>query len=280
MIIDAHQHFWRIARGDYGWMTDQVAPIRRDILPADLEPLARAAGVTGTVLVQAAPTLDETLFMLGLADLSPLIRGVVGWIDLTGDVAAQLSRIAHPALRGIRPMLQDIDDTRWILQGGVIDGLRQVAGAGLRLDALITPRHLPVIEELVGQVPSLPIVVDHCAKPAFDGTDLGPDWRRGIDALATHPQVFCKLSGLANEFGPGWSADTLRPVFDQVLSAFGPERLMWGSDWPVLELAGTYGDWLQVVQDLTATLSDADRAQVFGKTAIHFYDLDVKDPRP
>ena len=280
MIIDAHQHFWRIARGDYGWMTDQVAPIRRDILPADLEPLARTAGVTGTVLVQAAPTLDETQFLLALADRSPLIRGVVGWIDLTGDVAAQLSRIAHPALRGIRPMLQDINDTRWILQDGVIDALRQVAGAGLRLDALITPCHLPVIEELAGRVPSLPIVIDHCAKPVFDGTDPGPDWRRGIDALAAHPQVFCKLSGLANEFGPGWSADTLRPVFDHVLQAFGPDRLMWGSDWPVLELAGTYADWLQVAQTLCAALSDADRAQVFGQTAIRFYDLDAKEQRP
>lgn len=280
MIIDAHQHFWRIARGDYGWMTDQVAPIRRDILPADLEPLARAAGVTGTVLVQAAPTLDETQFLLGLADRSPLIRGVVGWIDLTGDVAAQLSRIAHPALRGIRPMLQDIDDTRWILQDGVIDALRQVAAAGLRLDALITPRHLPVVEELARRVPSLPIVIDHCAKPVFDGTDPGPDWRRGIDALATHPQVVCKLSGLANEFGAGWSADTLRPVFDHVVQAFGPERLMWGSDWPVLELAGTYADWLQVAQILCVALSDADRAQVFGQTAIRFYDLNAKEQRP
>lgn len=280
MIIDAHQHFWRIARGDYGWMTDQVAPIRRDILPADLEPLARTAGVTGTVLIQAAPTLDETQFLLALADRSPLIRGVVGWIDLTGDVAAQLSRIVHPALRGIRPMLQDIDDTRWILQDGVIDALRHVAGAGLRLDALITPRHLPVVEELARRVPSLPIVIDHCAKPVFDGTDPGPDWRRGIDALAAHPQVFCKLSGLANEFGPGWSADTLRPVFDHVLWAFGPERLMWGSDWPVLELAGTYADWLQVAQTLCAALSDADRAQVFGQTAVRFYDLTAKEQRP
>ncbi len=280
MIVDAHQHFWRIARGDYGWMTDQVAPIRRDSLPADLEPLARTAGVTGTVLVQAAPTLDETQFLLGLADRSPLIRGVVGWIDLTGDVAAQLSRIAHPALRGIRPMLQDIDDTRWILQDGVIDALRQVAGAGLRLDALITPRHLPVIEELARRVPSLPIVIDHCAKPVFDGTDPGPDWRRGIDALAAHPQVVCKLSGLANEFGSGWSTDTLRPVFDHILQAFGPERLMWGSDWPVLELAGTYADWLQVAQTLCAALSDADRAQVFGQTAARFYDLNVKEQRP
>ncbi|MGV3693340.1 MAG: amidohydrolase family protein, partial [Paracoccus marcusii] len=207
-------------------------------------------------------------------------RRPVGWIDLTGDVAAQLSRIAHPALRGIRPMLQDIDDTRWILQDGVIVALRQVAGAGLRLDALITPRHLPVIEELAGRVPSLPIVIDHCAKPVFDGTDPGPDWRRGIDALAAHPQVVCKLSGLANEFGPGWSADTLRPVFDHVLRAFGPERLMWGSDWPVLELAGTYADWLQVAQTLCAALSDADRAQVFGQTAIRFYDLNAKEQRP
>lgn len=177
-------------------------------------------------------------------------------------------------------MLQDIDDTRWILQDGVVDALRQVAGAGLRLDALITPCHLPVIEELAGRVPSLPIVIDHCAKPVFDGTDPGPDWRRGIDALATHPQVVCKLSGLANEFGPGWSADTLRPVFDHVLRAFGPERLMWGSDWPVLELAGTYADWLQVAQTLCAALSDADRAQVFGQTAARFYDLNAKEQRP
>lgn len=275
MIIDAHQHFWQIARGDYGWMTDQVAPIRRDILPQDLQALALAAGVTGTVLVQAAPTLDETKFLLDLADRTALVRGVVGWVDLTGDVGTQLSRIAHPALRGIRPMLQDMDDTDWILQETVIAGLRQVAEAGLRMDALITPRHLSAINALAGRLPSLPIVVDHCAKPVFDGTDPGQDWRRGIAALADHPQVFCKLSGLANEFGIGWSGDTLRPVFDHVLAAFGPERLMWGSDWPVLELAGSYADWMAVAQSLTAHLSAADRAQIFGETAIRFYDLNV-----
>lgn len=273
MIIDAHQHFWRIARGDYDWMTDEVAAIRRDMLPADLEPLARAAGVSGTVLVQAAPTLEETLFLLDLADRTPLVRAVVGWIDLTGDVGAQLSRIAHPALRGIRPMLQDIADTDWILQDRVIDGLRQVADAGLRMDALITPRHLPAIDALARRLPDLPIVVDHCAKPVFDGADPGQEWRQGMTALATHPQIFCKLSGLANEYGPGWSADTLRPVFDHVLAAFGPARLIWGSDWPVLELAGSHAGWLATAQELTAALPEPDRARIFGRTAARFYGL-------
>ncbi|CAM3069565.1 amidohydrolase [Paracoccus nototheniae] len=273
MIIDSHQHFWQISRGDYGWMTDEVAAIRRDILPADLHSLAQAAGVTGTVLVQAAPTLAETLFLLDLAKRTPLVRAVVGWIDLTTDVEAQLSSIAHPALRGIRPMLQDIDDVTWILQDAVIDGLRKVAAAGLRMDALITPRHLPVIDELARRLPLLPIVVDHCAKPAFAGADPGEDWRRGMTALAAHPQVFCKLSGLVSEFGPGWSTSHLQPVFDHVLAVFGAERLMWGSDWPVLEIVGAYPEWLRTAQDLTAALTAADRDRIFGLSAARFYGL-------
>lgn len=273
MIIDAHQHFWDITRGDYGWMDDSVAPIRRTILPDALAPLAAAAGVTGTVLVQAAPTLSETRFLLDLADQTPLVRGVVGWIDLTGDVEAQLAVIAHPALRGIRPMLQDIADTDWILQPKVLDGLGRVASAGLRLDALITPRHLPAILRIAETLPQLPIVLNHCAKPAFQGADPGQAWRKGMSALAAHSQVFCKLSGLANEFGPGWSARTLRPVFDHVLAAFGADRLMWGSDWPVLELAGDYAGWLKAAQALAADLPPADRASLFSGTAARFYGL-------
>ncbi|WP_071796659.1 amidohydrolase family protein [Natronohydrobacter thiooxidans] len=275
MIIDSHQHFWRIARGDYGWMDDSVAPIRRDILPADLAPLARAGGISGTVLVQAAPTVEETLFLLDLADSDPLIRAVVGWVDLSGDVGAQLERIAHPALRGIRPMLQDIAQTDWILRPGHIDALRMVARAGLRMDALITPRHLGVIDRLAQEIPELPIVIDHCAKPVFDGSDPGAMWREGMTRLARHPQVFCKLSGLANEFGSGWSAQSLRPVFEHVLAAFGPARLMWGSDWPVLELAGGYPGWLAVAQELTTDLEATARAQIFAGTAAHFYGVDI-----
>ncbi|MBM3605310.1 MAG: amidohydrolase [Alphaproteobacteria bacterium] len=273
MIIDAHQHFWDIARGDYGWMDDSVAPIRRTILPEDLVPLTTAAGVTGTVLVQAAPTLAETRFLLDLADRDPLVQGVVGWIDLAGDVEGQLAEIAHPALRGIRPMLQDIAQKDWILQPRVIEGLRRVAAAGLRLDALITPRHLPVIARLAEELPQLPIVIDHCAKPAFDGSDPGDAWRSGMSALAAHPQVCCKLSGLANEYGPGWSAEILRPVFDHVLAAFGAERMMWGSDWPVLELAGDYAGWLQTAKALSEDLSSSERESVFSGSAIRIYNL-------
>ena len=274
VTIDAHQHFWRIARGDYSWMDDSVAAIRRDLLPPDLAPLAQAAGVTGTVAVQAAPTLEETEFLLSLSDTTALIRGVVGWLDLTGDVPRQIDRLAHPRLRGIRPMLQDIPETDWILRDDVLTGLRQVAEAGLRMDALITPRHLAVIDRLARALPELPLIIDHCAKPRFAGSDPGDNWRAGIQALARHPQVSCKLSGLANEFGPGWSAPRLRPVFDHVFACFGPERVMWGSDWPVLELAGTYAKWHAAAQEMAAELTLAEREALFGNTARRIYALD------
>ncbi|MBE3636754.1 amidohydrolase family protein [Mangrovicoccus algicola] len=272
-MIDAHQHYWRIGRGDYGWMDDGVAAIRRDLLPADLAPLARAAGVTGTVAVQAAPTLAETEFLLSLADATPQIRAVVGWVDLEGDVPAQLARIAHPRLRGIRPMLQDIVATDWILHPQVLAGLEAVAAAGLRLDALVTPRHLGVIGDLAARLPDLPLVIDHCAKPVFRDGDPGDDWRGGMAALARHPRVFCKLSGLATEWGPGWQAEDFRPVFDHVLACFGAGRVMWGSDWPVLHLAGDYGGWHRAAQALAADLSPAERQALFSGTAARFYGI-------
>lgn len=273
MRIDAHQHFWKIARGDYSWMDDSVAAIRRDIGPVDLVPKLRAHDIDGTITVQAAPTVEETRYLLSLADAHDFIRGVVGWIDLTADPVPQLERLAHPAIRGIRPMLENIEDTDWILRDDVIGGLVKVAGAGLRLDALITSRHLDVIETLVHTLPDLPVVIDHCAKPTFDGTDAGERWRTGIAALARHPQVFCKLSGLANEFGEGWSADALRATYRHVLDHFGPDRLMWGSDWPVLELAGEYPTWFDVALDLTSDLSDDERTAILGHTAVRFYGL-------
>ncbi len=274
MIIDAHQHFWRIDRGDYGWMDDSVAAIRKDYGPADLAPIAEAKGVTGTVLVQAAPTVAETEYLLDLAEESDLVLGVVGWIDLEGDVPAQLARITRPALKSLRPMLQDIEDTEWLLRPAVVEGLRQVARAGLKFDALVTPRHLPMLERFARMVPELPMVIDHCAKPVFDGTDPGAEWREGMAALAAHPHVVCKLSGLATEYGPGWSAEGLREVAGHVLKVFGPERVMWGSDWPVLELVGRYEGWLDAAQALTRGLSEAERAAVFAGTARRFYGLE------
>jgi len=275
VIIDAHHHFWRISRGDYSWMNDSVASIRHDLLPSDLAPIAHRNGVTGTVLVQAAPTLAETEFMLSLADSTPLVKGVVGWIDLTADVPEQLARLSHPALRGVRPMLQDIAEDDWVLRDEVVAGLDTVARAGLRMDALITPRHLQHIAQLARRLPDLPIIVDHCAKPDFDGGVPSDDWRKGMEALSRHPQISCKLSGLANEYGPGWSADTLAGVFDHVFSCFGPDRLMWGSDWPVLDLAGDYDQWLTTAQSLAAGLSEDECTALFSRTATRVYALDI-----
>ncbi|MBA5779452.1 amidohydrolase family protein [Stappia sp. F7233] len=276
MIIDAHQHFWKVSRGDYFWMTDDVAPIRRDILPADLERFAPALGVTGSVLVQAAPTVAETDFLLDLAAKSPLVRGVVGWADLeASDLASTIDRLGrNPKLKGIRPMLQDIAETNWILRPPVLRGLELVQAAGLRFDALIQPRHLDVMLEVARRFPALPIVIDHCAKPVIrDGMDPGNRWRDGISALAEYEQIHCKLSGLATEHGPGWQTETLAPVSDHVLGAFGPQRVMWGSDWPVLELAGDYAGWLACARELTAALDEAARERVFWRTASSFYGL-------
>jgi L-fuconolactonase len=173
-------------------------------------------------------------------------------------------------------MLQDISDTRWIAQPAVIANLHKLAERGLRLDALVTPRHLDVLAEVAQQVPSLKIVIDHCAKPVIaGGADAGDDWRRGMAQLAKLPQIMCKVSGLANEAGPGWTADILRPVVDHVLARFGAERVMWGSDWPVLNLAGGYDRWRSVSDELFAPLSDADRAAIYGGTAQRFYGLDA-----
>lgn len=276
-IIDAHQHFWKISRGDYYWMDDSVKEIRRDILPPELAKIALPRGISATIVVQAAATVDETRFLLSLANDTDWIKGVVGWIDLEKKDAPhhidELSR--HSAFKGIRPMLQDIDDTNWILQADIIKNLEYIAHKDLSLDALITPRHLPIIDQLAQLIPQLPIVIDHCAKPEIaNGADAGTDWRQGMKMLAGHKNIYCKLSGLANEYGSGWDTNALSPISAFILDVFGPERVMWGSDWPVLELAGRYDNWLNTAIALTTTLSDQEQEDVFSGTAKRFYRLE------
>ena len=275
-VIDAHQHCWQIARGDYAWLDDSVAPIRRDFDPADWSAVAGPLGVARSVLVQAAPSLDETAYLLRLAAATPSIGAVVGWVDLASDDApAHLGLIAsEPALRGVRPMLQDIEETEWILRSEVIDALRVAARLDLTLDALVQPRHLAALERLGREVPELAIVVDHCAKPHIEGgRDPGDEWREGMSRLAANPRMHCKLSGLANEHGPGWSAASLRPVTAHVLETFGAERVMWGSDWPVLELVGDYAAWLDCARELLDGLGADGRDAVLARTAARFYRI-------
>ena len=276
--IDAHQHFWHIARGDYDWMDDSVAAIRHDIMPNDLEPYLKTHEIDGTVVVQAAATVAETRFILGLADRTDFIKGVVGWVDLENSEAANtLDRLlVSPYLKGIRPMLQDISDTSWVIHPTVIANLKEVANRGLRLDALITPRHLEVILQLSEKLPQLQIVIDHCAKPEFsDDKDAQIMWRNGMTKLAERPNVMCKISGLANEAGPDWNTVKLKPYVEHVIEAFGPNRLMWGSDWPVLNLVGDYTRWREVSAELLKDLSDQERAAIYGANAIKFYDLTI-----
>ncbi|WP_179381604.1 amidohydrolase family protein [Jannaschia marina] len=271
--IDAHQHFWRIDRGDYHWMDDSVAPIRRDILPEDLSPHLARHGIGGTILVQAAATEAETRFLLSIADTTPFVRCVVGWVDLAAeDLPERLDALSHPKLVGLRPMLQDIEETGWIARPEARRGLAEIARRGLRFDALVQPRHLPVLAEVAADLPALPVVIDHCAKPRIAGVaDPGEAWRIGMERLASLPQVTCKLSGLANEAGDGWTVDGLRPVADHVLEVFGPNRVMWGSDWPVLELAGSYDGWIAARDTLLSGLDAGERAEVLGGTAACFY---------
>ncbi len=275
MRVDAHQHFWRVSRGDYGWLTAEATPrLYRDYLPDDLAPLLGQGRIDRTVLVQAAETVAETEFLLGLAEVTPFVGGVVGWVDFADPGAPdEIARLAgDPCLKGLRPMLQDLADADWILREDVQPAIRATAAHDLTFDALIKPPQLPAIRRLLERHPELRVAVDHGAKPqiAAGGTD---GWAEHMRAIGRDSAALCKLSGLATEAAPGWTAETLRPYVDVLLEAFGPERLMFGSDWPVLTENGDYVGWLAAAATLTAELSEADRAQVFGGTAARFYGL-------
>ena len=269
--IDAHQHFWRLARNDYPWMSPD-GPLHRDYLPADYLPLMKAAGIGGAVLVQAAPTVAETEYMLGIADTEPTILGVVGWFDLEDAGAGNLERLAaHPKLVGVRPMIQDLADDEWIAQPAVLDGLKRVASFGLTFDLLCYPRHLPYATRTLDKVPDLKVVVDHLAKP--DYANLSPDWQNGMKALAARSNTCCKIAGLVTEIGPEWRKADFSRHFRTVFELFGSSRLMIGSDWPVLTTVASFADVIAHYQTITAGFSPAEQSDLWAGTAARFYGL-------
>jgi L-fuconolactonase len=272
MLIDAHFHSWQLARGDYGWLTPALSPIYRDVNVPDWQTQARACGVTGGLLVQAAPTEAETAHLLALADRHPSVLGVVGWVDwLAPDAAQRIDTLArHPKLKGLRPMLQDIPDPDWILQPALQPLLALMAELGLVFDALVKPVHLPRLLTLAKTHPSLRIVIDHAAKPDIACGTWQP-WADDLQRLAEQTDAVCKLSGMLTEAGPDPVSQVCRPWADHELACFGPDRVLWGSDWPVLELAGSYAGWWQACQQFTAHLTDAERAAVFGGNALRVY---------
>jgi L-fuconolactonase len=273
--VDAHHHLWQLARGDYGWLTPSLAAIYRDFELDDLAPLLAGTGIGATVLVQAAPTMAETQFLLEEARRSRgLVAGVVGWADLAApDAVATLSRLARDRLlKSVRPMLQDLEDAQWILRPEVARALAALPGLGLRFDALVKPRELPALLAMVDRHPRLEVVIDHGGKPPIATGAMAP-WDGLIAALAHRPQVSCKLSGLVTEADAAWTTADLRPYVDHLLEHFGPSRLIWGSDWPVVNLAGGYRRWWSAAAELVASLSDAERAAITGDNARRFYGL-------
>lgn len=245
-MIDAHFHCWRLERGDYGWLTPALAPIYRDVSVSDWVAHACASGIEGGMLVQAAPTEAETHFLLAQADRHPQVLGVVGWVDmLAPDAAARIAALArHPRLKGLRPMLQDMADPDWIVQPALRPALQAMVEHGLVLDALVRPVHLPRLCTLIGQHPGLRVVIDHGAKPVPQAAI--EDWAEGLRQVADtgdNGHVACKLSGLWTELADRQDLSLLEAWGDTLLSVWGPQRLIWGSDWPVLELAADYARW-------------------------------------
>lgn len=272
MRIDAHQHFWLVERGDYGWLTPERGPIYRDFMPADLAPLLAETGIARTILVQAAPTEAETAFLLDVARGSDVVAGVVGWVDFTApDAARAIEALARdPLLIGLRPMVQDIADDDWLLRPDLASAFTAMIGHDLVFDALVLPRHLARLLVVLDRHPELRVVVDHAAKPDIARGRLDP-WRADLAAIAARPNTWCKLSGLVTEAGPAWSIGGLRPVVDHLLHLFGPNRLLWGSDWPVVTLAASYRSWHDAAVTLTGALAPEDVAAIFGGSAAKLY---------
>ncbi len=276
--IDAHQHYWDPARGDYGWLTPDMRPLYRVFGPDDLAPLRKAAGVSKTVVVQAAPTIEETRYLLDLARGDDSIAGVVGWVPLdSSDASTIIDEFARePKFKAVRPMLQDLPDDTWIGHAPRKDAIERLIDLDLAFDALIFARHVPSLIDFVARYPTLRVVVDHGAKPPIrDGIDAGwQPWADGIAQLAKLPQkLHCKLSGLATEANPNWTDETLQPYVAHLLEQFGAQRLMWGSDWPVLDMNGSYTAWHSTARNLTSHLEKTEQDAIFGANARAFYRL-------
>jgi L-fuconolactonase len=272
MRIDAHHHLWTLARGDYGWLTSDLAPIYRDFHLPDLAPLLAAARIEGTILVQAAPTEAETAFLLGIAETAEVVRGVVGWTDFdAGDAVGRIEALAaRKLLVGLRPMVQDIADDEWLLKPELAPLMATMARHGLVFDALVLPRHVPRLVQVVDCHPDLQFVLDHCAKPRLAARNIDA-WKDDVAVLAKRPNIVCKLSGLVTEAAPDWQIDDLHGAVEHVCACFGPKRLIWGSDWPVVNLAGGYERWFNATETLLADLSSDEQADVFGRNAARIY---------
>ncbi len=274
-IIDSHQHFWKVGAFDYPWMSSEVRTLYQDYLPPMLARILRENSVAETMLVQASDSLDETRWMLNLAEQNSFIGGVVGWVDLkSADIEQQLREFAaSPKFKGVRHLVESERDDAWLEQAEVVRGIQRLGDYGVSYDLLVHTKHLPSARLLVERCPETSFVIDHMAKPPIANGDMR-NWRMGLKAISSFPNLVCKLSGLVTEANwSGWTLEDLRPAVETALEFFGPKRLMFGSDWPVCLLAASYERVLEVFQTLTRNLSDNERRLIFHDNAAAFYRL-------
>ncbi|MEM9365104.1 MAG: amidohydrolase family protein [Planctomycetota bacterium] len=283
MLVDAHHHLWKYDPKQYAWINEAMAVLKVDYLQEQLRAVAAANQIDGFVTVQARQSLLETETLLSIADAEPLIRGVVGWVDLAaGNAADSLRQFAgHSRFRGVRHVVQDEPDDRF-LDGGSFNrgvallGDSEFAAHNWVYDVLIFSRQLPAAIDFADRHPNIPLVIDHIAKPTIDGNPPDETWARQMRQMAERPNVTCKFSGIATEVtGDHWDISTVRPYWDVVLGAFGPTRLLFGSDWPVCLLRTEYWRWLKTVQTLTQELSPDERQLVMGGNAVRVYGLSL-----
>ncbi|ASA23494.1 amidohydrolase family protein [Paenibacillus donghaensis] len=276
MRIDAHQHYWTIDRGDYGWITPELPVLYRDFLPHDLEPLLNKHYLDGSVMIQAAPTIEETNYILSLADKSSSVLGVIGWLDLfQPDHRKHYESFhQHPKFKGFRIMIQDMPDAARILEPAFVEALRGYAAEGVPVDLLLTSQQMGPVLELFRQVPDLRGVIDHLAKPPIHSGELEP-WSHYLADMSAFPRICCKLSGMVTEADPnGWKKDDFVSYIRRVLELFGPHRVMFGSDWPVCLLAADYDEVMDLLlHALPESWGERERERLFGENAKEFYKL-------
>ena len=275
MRIDAHQHFWDISLRTYPWMPSDPSPLRRNFLPSDLQPILEAHRFDGSVVVQAHQSLEESRWLLQLAGENDFIKGVVAWVDLTdplvGKTLDELQR--HPRLKAVRHLVHDEPDPRWLLRPDVLQGLSELARRGLPYDLLLRPVHLPIVPILAEKLPALRMVIDHIAKPSISTGEFD-NWARMMEAAFPAPNVYCKLSGMVTEAAwHNWSAADLHPYETFVLQGFGPKRTMYGSDWPVCLLAGTWKEVFAACTQAMGPQAMEAREWILGGAAVEFYCL-------
>ncbi|WP_062050242.1 amidohydrolase [Bacillus sp. JCM 19034] len=276
MRIDAHQHYWQVDRGDYDWITPDMSALYRDFLPADLEPILKKHNIDYTIVVQAAPTLEETEFMLQLSENVDTIIGVVGWLNLENDnYKEQYEKFCkHPKFVGFRVMIQEMEDASTILSEQYIKALTYFADCDVPIDLLVEHEQLEVLVRLLEKIPHLRGVIDHIGKPNIASGEMD-NWKRSMNKLASFEQMYCKLSGMITEADyHSWQTHEFVPYIDFIMNTFGVNRVMFGSDWPVCHLAGTYDDVVNILNNaLSNSLLDEDEKLLFGYNAKVFYKL-------